>query len=564
TWLNNDFYNTAFNASERSSIITSTVVNEDNPWYGTDGGNNTSDKLFLLSYADTVNPAYGFSSDYDTNDPARRAKGSDFSKSNGLDVSTDNSFYLGNSIWWLRSPGYDSHYACEVHFGGGVYEGGSSDVNDTYLGVRPALKINLASDIITAKSGTGCVVDNLNGFVYGLDTGITSLDEYVDVAPGYELSYVPETGSLGSGTVVNVTLAGDTVESYTIIIFGDVNGDGNIDSIDAGTIVDFENDAVHWNQTADAANFEAGDLNGDGNIDSMDAGIAVDSENGKMFINQSTGIADSSSIKTGDIIEYGSYPQAKVTDESLITSLNVQTLSTDNTVTYANEKYQRVYFSQYTSSLGGTTTDVEATLQDDNGYYINTVYWFKFEPIQWRVLSNAAGEIFVMAEKLLDSKAYNQVNADVTWETCTIRNWLNNDFLNTAFNSTERAKIKTSTVVNEDNSFYGTEGGNDTNDKVFLPSFSEIHDSAYGFITNYDAGDTAREAVGSDFSKCNGLAVNSNEGDYFGNGNWWLRTPAEGSSGACFVIDYGIAIRWYKDDVNTTVVGVRPALKINL
>ena len=123
------------------------------------------------------------------------------------------------------------------------------------------------------------------------------MDGYVNIASGYELSYISTQSGFGTGTVVNVTNTGTTVESYTIIIFGDVNGDGNIDSIDAGKIVDFENNALHWDPTTDAAFIKAGDVNGDRNVDSMDAGTVVDVENGRICINQSTGMASSTGCK---------------------------------------------------------------------------------------------------------------------------------------------------------------------------------------------------------------------------------------------------------------------------
>jgi len=82
----------------------------------------------------------------------------------------------------------------------------------------------------------------------------------------------------------------EIVASYTIVIFGDVNGDGNIDSADADILVDVENWIVEW--PAGSENYLAGDINGDGNIDSGDAGILVDVENFWRTINQTTGRAE--------------------------------------------------------------------------------------------------------------------------------------------------------------------------------------------------------------------------------------------------------------------------------
>ncbi len=317
SWLNNDFYNTAFSSTEKLQINTSTVVNANNPWRGTNGGNNTSDKLFFLSYADTINTSYGFSSSYSSSDTARRAQGTDFSKSGGLYVTTSSS-YLGNSNWWLRSPGDLPSNAGLVYYDGYVHYN-YYYVNFPYVGVRPAFKLHLPSVIFTSKPGSNSIVDYENGVIYGLDTGISSLQDYVDVEPGYEISFVASQNGFGTGTVVNGLYRGEVEKSYKIIIFGDVNGDGNIDSIDAGVTVDVENYLTGWDPIADAAYIKAGDLNGDGNTDSIDAGIMTDYENHFLGVNQVTGLAavkteiEGAAAITGTA-KYGATLTADITD----------------------------------------------------------------------------------------------------------------------------------------------------------------------------------------------------------------------------------------------------------
>ena len=264
---------------------------------------------------------------------------------------------------------------------------------------------------------------------------------------------------------------------------------------------------------------------------------------------------------TGDIIEYGYYPQTKVTDAGLIASLNSQTLQTDNTVTFNGAKYQRVYFTQYTAYYTTTTPGPNYSWQDDNGYFINTIYWFKFEPIRWKVLSSANGELFVLSEKILNSRAYNQTYTNITWETCTLRTWLNDDFCDTAFSSAELARIKTSLVTNPDNATYGTDGGNNTNDKLFLLSYGESITSSYGFNTNYGEYDAARRAQGTDYAKCAGLWV-STTSPYTGKSYWKLRSPGAVQNSACLVYDYGYV--GHNSSVHSTDVGIRPAFRIKL
>ena len=85
------------------------------------------------------------------------------------------------------------------------------------------------------------------------------------------------------------------------------------------------------------------------------------------------------------------------------------------------------------------------------------------------MLSVDGDDAFLLADKNLDCQSYNATYAHVTWETCTMRNWLNgyraemnvekkdysdNNFLNNAFSETEQSAIKTTTVVNDDNPKY--------------------------------------------------------------------------------------------------------------
>lgn len=210
---------------------------------------------------------------------------------------------------------------------------------------------------------------------------------------------------------------------------------------------------------------------------------------------------------TGDIIELGSYPQSKLTDTALLSVLNSLSLSwvsygyysgTGNgndgqmtpgdymkyaDVTYKGERYCAVKFTEYRPCFTGNKTSSDDSFQDENGYYTNTVYWFKFEPLQWRVLDPDEG--FVMCESIIDSQPYNntyyyngsegyQNTSCITYANdyaeSSIREWLNDDFYNTAFTSSEKAEIKTTTC---DNSSYSDSQYDSatTYDKIFLLSY---------------------------------------------------------------------------------------------
>lgn len=265
----------------------------------------------------------------------------------------------------------------------------------------------------------------------------------------------------------------------------------------------------------------------------------------------------------GDIITFGSYPQTEVTNTSLISSLNSCSLSADNTVSYGGSKYKKIYFTEYTKWWTSANPGPKSSYQDDNGYYSYTVYWFKFEPIQWRVLSNSSGELFVMTEKIIDSRAYNDIDTSVTWETCTMRFWLNNNFYNTAFSLMEKTQINTSTVINDDNQQYGTEGGNTTHDKLYLLSYAEAINTDYGFSPN-NYSDIARQAQGTDFSKSSGIFVGTSS-SCLGCTHWRLRSPGVNT----YYVDHNTDCVEYRGnivshtDVDITYVGVRPVLKLN-
>ena len=106
------------------------MQNPDNPEYGTDGGNDTTDKVFLLSIDEATR--------YFASDKARMAEATDYAKEQGIYVSGKND----NSWWWLRSLGRNNSDAAYVDIGGSVRNYGSY-ANDGESGVRPAMWVNI-------------------------------------------------------------------------------------------------------------------------------------------------------------------------------------------------------------------------------------------------------------------------------------------------------------------------------------------------------------------------------------------------------------------------------------
>ncbi len=183
------------------------------------------------------------------------------------------------------------------------------------------------------------------------------------------------------------------------------------------------------------------------------------------------------------------------------------------------------------------------------------------EAIEWLVLDKQDGKLLLLSKYVLDCKEYHAEQEEVTWETCTLREWLNGTFYKTAFNQKEQEYIAAVTVKNEDN--YGTEGGNDTEDKVFLLS---VREATLYFDPVPAVGDPARCAKVTEYAKANGAFVYSEEdgasGGYEGNGVWWLRTPGDNGSLAVYTGYPGVVYRGGRA-VGYTDGGVRPAFWFN-
>ena len=118
-------------------------MNDDNPYWDTEGGENTTDKVYLLSIAEASNTAYGFNGTFDGDSEARGAKNTSYAKECGAKMSPYTE-YEENGFWWLRLPGSNSFNAAFVNMGGYGYFNGW-DVNSDDFAVRPVLHLNLSS-----------------------------------------------------------------------------------------------------------------------------------------------------------------------------------------------------------------------------------------------------------------------------------------------------------------------------------------------------------------------------------------------------------------------------------
>ncbi len=301
---------------------------------------------------------------------------------------------------------------------------------------------------------------------------------------------------------------------------------------------------------------------------------------------------------TGTIINFGSYPQSRVNDTVTINNLEGVTKNwksykyysgtgdwDDGNMTssdymlyadflYGGEKYRAVTFSEYRPYWTGYTSSASNSNQDDNGYYTDNTYYFKYEPLKWRVLDASTG--LIVCDSAIDSQAYNNyvLSADgyywgdsnknhyaSDWENSSLRAWLNNDFYNTAFSETQQNRIKEVTRENKstDSSTYDS---NPTSDKITLLSYNDVLNTSYGFSSSSSA-DTARQRKSTDYAQCQGCWT-SISSSYAGNSWWWLRSPYNSFS-ATFVDNDGRANFYYYHyyRVNITDGGIVPALNLS-
>ncbi len=177
-------------------------------------------------------------------------------------------------------------------------------------------------------------------------------------------------------------------------------------------------------------------------------------------------------------------------------------------------------------------------------------------PIEWLVLKNDGKKALLISRYCLDAKPYNEELTDVTWGTCSLREWLNRIFVNEAFTEDEQNLIRRETVTADKNPNWSTSPGNNTNDEVFLLSIPEVKKYFRSTYTRKCAPTEYAIAQGagtSDTNKTGGRAACW----------WWLRSPGDSSDDAAIVRDAG-SVEFRGERVDFDRFAVRPALWINL
>ncbi|MDE5593739.1 MAG: hypothetical protein K2I75_07395 [Clostridiales bacterium] len=242
----------------------------------------------------------------------------------------------------------------------------------------------------------------------------------------------------------------------------------------------------------------------------------------------------------GRYVYYGEYPQ----------SLKDESVSVGNTAD-ADGYYLGDDGARYAKVTAATSTkdswDPYKFSNEENIVNGNT-YYFKVEPIKWRVLENKNGVAFLLCDTIIDHSAYynNQDTREIggatvypsNYEHSDIRTWLNGTFYVKAFSTEQRQNIQITTVDNSAASTGKSENMyacNNTQDMVFLPSYKEVHNSAYGFVSEGGERDELRRFMVSDYARATGTYImgKMNQPINFGRGMWWTRSPIwDGENGA--------------------------------
>ena len=184
-------------------------------------------------------------------------------------------------------------------------------------------------------------------------------------------------------------------------------------------------------------------------------------------------------------------------------------------------------------------------------------------PIEWLVLARDGNKALLISRYGLDAQRYNKDTTSVTWETCTLRTWLNGTFYNKAFSSAEQAAILTTNVDNSKNQCYSgwsTNGWKNTQDKVFLLSYAEANQ--YFGVTYYNSSNTKSRVAPTAYAIAHGAWTSSSDKTADSvNAGWWLRSPGSDQRSAAYVFADGSL---YDLSVGSDSASVRPALWVNI
>ena len=192
-----------------------------------------------------------------------------------------------------------------------------------------------------------------------------------------------------------------------------------------------------------------------------------------------------------------------------------------------------------------------------------------FGDYNWRILDIKDDAALIITEDIIEKRPYHDVYEAITWADCSLRKYLNVEFYD-KFNAADQSRIIPVINRNPDNQWYGTKGGEDTQDRIFLLSLEEATCKYFGDSSSklYNPGKNQRYWFQrKDENNSKRIAINKSETWYHW---WWLRSPGRVSVKAVYIFPNGnIGIQGnniLKGNIaeGECKGGVRPALWLKL
>ncbi len=285
-----------------------------------------------------------------------------------------------------------------------------------------------------------------------------------------------------------------------------------------------------------------------------------------------------------NFVYFGSYPQSLVTDDSIIKNL-IQSIDA-STETIKTNWISYNYCNDNISDSSMYYIDVEYNDLKYRGVFINAfrknppqnyefeeknIYWFKFEPLKWKIISNSNQKLELFCETIIDAQEFNYEKNSNNWEFSTIRKWLNKNFYNTAFDDVQKNQISAELINNKttagfyrepqrppfepyyDSSNQFASSQNNTVDKVYLLSSQDVY-NIFGFTTDSDSEKLQKEIT--DYTKIQGCYTGTTTS------TWMLRSPCRHDAGYFAAPTTKVSIL-YSGAVNW-IIGVIPVITISL
>lgn len=252
----------------------------------------------------------------------------------------------------------------------------------------------------------------------------------------------------------------------------------------------------------------------------------------------------------GQYILFGEYPQSKKAE-----LISIICKTPDNRGYYLGS--DGYYYAKATAS----PHDEIYKFKDGTSVLKGEVYYFKVEPIKWKILSSMDDSALLLCEDIISNGPYIfQIEQDEEYPMSNsaiheIKECLNNDLYNKAFNMLQKNAIRKTPIRHHSSD-------KETNSKIFLPCREMVYNAAYGFV-NTEYGSKTRCKELSDYCIATGgeMGLNTCPSRY---GAWWLRaSKRELNQGDLInIIDnYG---ELKVANINDNKIGVVPALIIEL